>query len=279
MLTGATRLAVWGDPIDHSLSPRLHAAAYHALGLDWEYGRRQVDAAGFDGALAGLDSAWRGLSLTMPLKRAAFEAAAVRDHRAELSGAVNTLLLDPDGPRGFNTDVGGMARDLRTHGFASVDVVRIVGAGATATSALLAVAELGATAVEVATRRANAADGLIALGARIGVHVRAVAMDASEHARVPLTIATLPGAAALPAAVADALAAGGGLLYDVVYGPWPTDLARAWERAGAPAVAGRGMLTEQALLQVRIFVHGDPTAPLDHEAAVLTAMREAVSGA
>lgn len=278
MLTGATRLAVWGDPIDHSLSPRLHAAAYRALGLDWEYGRRQVDAAGFDGALAGLDAGWRGLSLTMPLKRAAFEAAAVRDHRAELSGAVNTLLLDPGGPRGFNTDVGGMARDLRAHGFASVDVVRIVGAGATATSALLAVAELGATAVEVATRRANAADGLIALGAQIGVHVGAVAMDASEHGRVPLTIATLPGGVALPAGVADALA-GGGLLYDVVYRPWPTDLARAWERAGAPAVAGRGMLTEQALLQARIFVHGDPSAPLDHEAAVLTAMREAVSGA
>jgi shikimate dehydrogenase len=279
MLTGATRLAVWGDPIDHSLSPRLHGAAYRALGLDWEYGRRRVDAAGFAAALADLDATWRGLSLTMPLKRAAFDAAGVRDHRAELSGAVNTLLLAPDGPRGFNTDVGGLARDLRTHGFASVDVVRIVGAGATATSALLAVAELGATAVEVVTRRTNAAGGLIAVGERIGVTVRTAAMDAAEHRRVPLTVATLPGGVTLPAGVADALAAGGGLLYDVVYDPWPTDLARAWERAAAPAVAGRGMLTEQALLQVRIFVHGDPAAPLDHEAAVLAVMREAVSGA
>jgi shikimate dehydrogenase len=66
MLTG-TRLAVWGDPIAHSLSPALHTAAYRVLEVDWEYGRARVDEAAFPAALAALDASWRGLSLTMPL--------------------------------------------------------------------------------------------------------------------------------------------------------------------------------------------------------------------
>ncbi|UUT35395.1 hypothetical protein [Microbacterium elymi] len=95
-------------------------------------------------------------------------------------------------------------------------------------------------------------------------------------APVPLTFATLPGGAALDEAAADALASGGGVLYDVVYGHWPTALAQAWERRGQRAVPGLGMLIGQALLQVRIFASGEPTEPLPDEAAVLTAMRTAV---
>ena len=111
MLTpDGTRLAVWGDPIAHSRSPQLHAAAYRVLGLDWRYERRQVSESAFAAELAGLSAEWRGLSLTMPLKGAAHRAAAWRDRRSELTGAVNTLLLTGDGPRGFNTDVGGIVR-------------------------------------------------------------------------------------------------------------------------------------------------------------------------
>src|SRR5690606_14125143 len=86
-----TRLAVWGDPIAHSKSPDLHAAAYRVQGMDWEYGRRQVTADGFAGALRGLDDSWRGLSLTMPLKEEACRAAETRDAHAEAPGAGNTL--------------------------------------------------------------------------------------------------------------------------------------------------------------------------------------------
>ncbi|MFV7836774.1 quinate/shikimate dehydrogenase, partial [Enterococcus faecium] len=70
MLTG-TRLAVWGDPIDHSRSPALHAVAYRELGLPWAYGRQRVPEAGFPAAVGNLDATWRGLSLTMPLKNVA----------------------------------------------------------------------------------------------------------------------------------------------------------------------------------------------------------------
>ena len=277
MLTAdATRLEVWGDPIAHSRSPQLHAAAYAVLGLEWSYGRRRVDEVSFGGELAGLDATWRGLSLTMPLKAVAFGAAATRDRRAELTGAVNTLLLhhpDGAGPRGYNTDVGGIVRALSDDAITTVPRGRIVGAGATATSALVALSELGAREIEVAARRPEAVEPLVRLGARLGVAVAPVSLAASAHSAVPLTVATLPGDARIPDAAADALARSGGLLLDVVYGHWPTALSEAWQRAGAPARSGLGMLLHQALLQIRIFRHGDPDTPMDREDEALEAMR------
>lgn len=270
----ASRLEVWGDPIAHSRSPQLHAAAYDVLGLDWEYGRRRVDEVSFAGELAALDDAFRGLSLTMPLKGVAFATATRVDRRAELTGAVNTLLLDPDGPRGFNTDVGGIVRTLADDDVLSVPRARIVGAGATATSALVALAELGAAEVEVVARRPEAVEPLAELGRRLGITVSAASFAASVHPEVALTIATLPGDAPVPDAAADALAGSGGLLLDVVYGHWPTVLSAAWERAGGRARSGLGMLLHQALLQIRIFRHGDPDQPLASEAAALEAMRQ-----
>ncbi len=275
MLTGgASRLEVWGDPIAHSRSPQLHAAAYAVLGLDWAYGRRRVDETSFPAELAALDGSWRGLSLTMPLKGVAFAAAATRDRRAELTGAVNTLLLAADDRhRGFNTDVGGIVRALADDGITAAPRARIVGAGATATSALVALSELGAREVDVVARRPEAAAPIVELGGRLGVTVAATSLETSAHPSVALTIATLPGDARIPDAAADVLARSGGLLLDVVYGHWPTALSDAWERAGAPARSGLGMLLHQAVLQIRIFRHGDPDTPLEREGEALAAMR------
>ncbi|WP_375384361.1 shikimate dehydrogenase family protein [uncultured Microbacterium sp.] len=276
VLSGPTRLAVWGDPIAHSRSPQLHAAAYAVLGLAWEYGRRQVTASDFDTVLESLDESWRGLSLTYPLKSAAFDAAQGLDDRARLTGAVNTLLLSPAGPRGFNTDVGGLIRAVQEHGVGQVERARIIGAGATATSALVALAELGAGDVEIVARRVEATAPLIALGVRMGLAVHAAPFPDAAMGSVALTIATLPGDAAIPDAAAALLAASGGLLLDAVYGTWPTPLARAWERQGLPAHSGLGMLLHQAVLQVRIFVSGDVDEALPDEPLVLDAMRAAV---
>jgi shikimate dehydrogenase len=273
---GATRLAVWGDPIAHSRSPQLHAAAYRALGLDWSYERRRVDEDAFPGALASLDAHWRGLSLTMPLKVVGQSAAQELDRRAELTGAANTLLLDPSGPRGFNTDVGGIVRALADEGIVSAPAARIVGAGATATSALVALSEIGAAHVDVVARRPDAVEPLAALGRSLGVEVTATPLAASVFRAVPVTVATLPGDAPVPDAAASALADAGGLLLDVVYGHWPTVLSGAWDRAGGRAVSGLGMLLHQAVLQVRIFAGGDVGEELPDEPAVIAAMRRAM---
>ncbi|WP_292811826.1 shikimate dehydrogenase [Microbacterium sp. HA-8] len=271
-------LAVWGSPIAHSRSPQLHAAAYAVLGLDWEYDRRDVDAGAFDGALAGLDRRWRGLSLTMPLKEKAFRAAVHRDRRAELTGAVNTLRLDADGPRGVNTDVGGLVRALRESGIDHVDTGRIVGAGATASSALVALGELGAGSVVVLARRPEAVAPIRALGARMGVDVRAHALGSASLAPADVTIGTLPGGVRLDDDIADAALDESGPLLDVAYSPWPSHLAERQGARGGAAMSGLSMLLHQAVLQVRFFVNDDVEIPLAAEEAVIAAMRRALMG-
>ncbi|MDY0829332.1 shikimate dehydrogenase [Microbacterium sp. BG28] len=276
MLTG-TRLAVWGDPIAHSRSPLLHAAAYNVLGVAWTYDRRRVDEAGFPSALSSLDASWRGLSLTMPLKPAGFQAAVEVDARARATGAVNTLLFERRGLRGYNTDVGGIVAALRELGVGEVPSARILGAGATATSALVALSEMGVGSVEILARRPEAANDLVARGAALGMHSTAGPLDARHHA-VDVTVATLPGDAALAPDVVSSLADAGGVLMDVVYGTWPTSLSAAWTERGLTAASGLPMLLHQALRQVRVFVAGEQDQPLDDEARVLAAMRRALVG-
>ena len=272
-----TKLEVWGDPIAHSRSPDLHRAAYGVLGFDWSYGRRRVGEQAFADELDPLDGAYRALSLTMPLKGVAFEAARTRDRHAQLTGAVNTLLLDrDDGPRGSNTDVGGIVRALRERGTDGVESARIVGAGATATSALVALSDLGAQRVQVIARRPQAIAPLVALGEFLGVVVAAASFDERSFDAVPVTIATLPGDAAVDAAAAAAMADAGGLLFDAVYGNWPTALASAWEATGATTMSGLWMLLHQAVLQIRLFTSEDAEKPLPDETDVVAAMRAAL---
>lgn len=277
-----TRFEVWGDPIDHSLSPRLHTAAYAALGWDRDYGRRQVDEESFAAQLGSLASDIGGLSLTFPLKGVAFAAATWRDAAAELTGAVNTLVPTATGGfDGYNTDVGGIVADLRTQGIDGISRARIVGAGATATSALVALHELGAEDVDLFARRPEAVAPLAAVGEQLGVRVSARPLDAQASDApepVQVTIATVPGGAAVPPEATRRLAETGGLLYDVVYGHWPTALAEAWQAEGGPAVNGLGMLVQQAVRQIRIFRTGDPHTPLPREDVIVDVMRSALMG-
>lgn len=109
--------AVLGKPIAHSLSPVLHNAAYHALGLDgWEYTRVEVDEEGLDAFLSGLDPSWIGISLTMPLKRSIQPYGVPSDHWSTRLSVANTAVFSwgkeqtrPDIAL-YNTDVEGIER-------------------------------------------------------------------------------------------------------------------------------------------------------------------------
>jgi shikimate dehydrogenase len=273
------RLAVLGAPIGHSKSPALHAAAYRVLGLDWDYGRHELEAAGLESFLGELDLTWRGLSLTMPLKHRALELADVADRAAIETGAVNTLRLRraEDGARrieGFNTDVGGIVRAIGAAGVDTVASAVVLGGGATASSAIMAAADLGAEHVHVALRRRAQARPLGDLAGRLGLRFTSGPLDAETPA-APLVISTLPGGALTePGAILSH--APGTLLLDVAYDPWPSVLAEGWSQAGGSVLSGLSMLVHQALLQVRIFVLGDPLLPVEDEATVLRAMLDTV---
>ncbi|WP_234659093.1 shikimate dehydrogenase [Agromyces marinus] len=275
------RLAVLGSPIAHSKSPALHRAAYARLGLDWRYDAIEVASGELGGFLDRVrvdpDAAWRGLSLTMPLKQEVLGRLDHVDRLAALTGAANTVRLTADGAlHGFNTDVEGIVRALGEEGIDRIHRGVLVGGGATAGSAIVAMAELGAAEVDVHVREPARAAAVADLGSRIGlvVRVRTIA-ELADAASAPLVISTVPGGADLGVAPSAALVRDA-LLFDVAYDPWPTALGAGWSAAGGRAVHGLGMLLHQALLQVRIFVAGDPFAPLPDEGGVLGVMRRSV---
>lgn len=261
------RAAVLGSPIAHSLSPVLHRAAYRALGLsEWTYDRFEVGEGGIGGFLSELGPEWAGLSLTMPLKRAVIAELDRVTGTAAAVEAVNTVILGEDGSRtGDNTDIPGMVAALRERGIEQVPRAAILGAGATASSALAALAVVCTGEVTAYVRGSARADQMRSWGERLGVLVRTADWsDAADALRAPLVVATTPAGAT--DALAGAVPAAPGTLFDVLYDPWPTPLAAQWTQRGGPIVSGLDLLVHQAVLQVEQMT-GHP--------APLTAMRAA----
>ncbi|MFF0743754.1 shikimate dehydrogenase [Streptomyces sp. NPDC004111] len=269
------RAAVLGKPIAHSLSPVLHRAAYAELGLDeWSYDRFEVDEDRLPGFVRELGEEWAGLSLTMPLKRAVIPLLDGISETASSVEAVNTVVLTEDGRRlGDNTDIPGMVSALRERGVEKVASAAVLGAGATASSALAALARICAGPVTAYVRSAARADEMRTWGERLGVDVRTADWaDAREAFAAPLVIATTPAGTtdALAADVPEAV----GTLFDVLYEPWPTALAGAWAARGGAVVGGLDLLVHQAVLQVEQMT-GVPEAPL---AVMRAAGERALSG-
>ena len=268
--TASHRAAVLGHPIAHSLSPALHRSAYAALGLDeWRYDAVDVTEDGLAAFVAGLDDSWAGLSLTMPLKQAVIPLLDHIEPLAQVVGAVNTVLLQGTGSSrvlvGANTDVHGLVAALGEGlNGAPVSTAAVLGAGATASSTLAALAQLGCASPVVYVRALSRAGGLMRAAHRMGVTPVFRTLDdaGAEIGRVDVVVSTLPPYAA------DPLAAGltgpvSGVLLDVAYDPRPTALSVAWAVAGGVVVAGERMLLHQAAEQVRLMTgHPGPVAAM-----------------
>lgn len=293
-MTTGRRAAVLGHPVAHSLSPRLHRAAYAALGLDdWSYDAVDVTEEQLPGVVASLDGSWAGLSLTMPLKQTVIPLLDHVEPLAEVVGAVNTVLVQPGGRRpvltGANTDVHGLVAAL-SEGLAEAGDVAgvtaggadaapatgrtrtavVLGAGATAASTLAALAQLGCTAPVVHVRSLGRTGGLARAAHRMGVEPVFRTLDTAlpAMAAADLVVSTLPPRAAddLAAALlaADLGPRPGAVLLDVAYDPRPTALHAAWRARGGVAVPGERMLLHQAVEQVRLMTgRPGPLAAMD----------------
>ena len=260
------QLAVLGSPITQALSPVLHRAAYRALGLDWTY--RAIDCAPDQLApfLADMDDRWAGLSLTMPLKRAAVPLLDEVSPLVQATGTANTVTRRGGRLLGENTDVDGMVQALREAGVHHVESVCVLGAGATAATALAAVHRLGCTTATAVARDPGRTGELGRAAERLGIALCIGSWDAApRHLEAGLVVSALPPGAA------DRLAplwpAAADTLLDVVYRPWPTPIARAAREAGTTVVGGLPMLVHQAARQVELQT--------GHTPAPLAAMRRA----
>jgi shikimate dehydrogenase len=244
------RCAVLGDPIAHSLSPALHRAGYAAVGLDWAYDAHRVPAGGLSDFVHGLDASWRGLSLTMPLKREALELASGASRTARLAGTANTLLLVDGALHADNTDVPGAVSALRSRYDGPVTSATVLGGGATAASTALALCELGARSITLLVRSpARAAEALAAIDrhpSRPAVTVGALAHDPVVG---DVVVSTVPHDAQSGDLVERCARVP--VVFEVRYDPWPTPLAAsAGDRV---LVTGLDLLVQQAALQFEMF--------------------------
>lgn len=247
----------------------LHRAAYAALGLDREYGLHDITEETLPEFVAGLDATWAGLSLTMPLKQAVIPLLTDLDLLARVTGAVNTVVIDDDGLHGWNTDVHGIVACLDEQ-VAPSGTGAVVGAGATARSAVAALARRGTTEVVVVARRPEAASLVLETAREVGVRVEVVGWESLVDAlEADVVVSTVPRGV-MDAAAVEVAADGGprGCLLDVVYDPWPTRLAAAWSGAGGQVASGLDMLLHQAVRQVELMTGLTP--PLEAMRAALS---------
>ncbi len=227
----------------------LHRAAYAHLGLNWSYDRIEVDEHQLAPFVCGLDASWRGLSLTMPLKVAVLGLGQV-DELAKLAGAGNTLVMEGGERWVYNTDVGGLTWAVTQVAAAPLPRVIILGTGATARAALLAVTQLGAQLVTVVARTPARAEGLRALCAELGVRLE-IRPWSRQIPDADLVVSSVVSGAA--DGIAQAVAGRAPLVVDIIYDPWPTPLAVAAEHAGCTVVSGLDLLVGQALLQIELM--------------------------
>ena len=260
MAESPTRFAVLGSPIAHSLSPLLHRAAARALGIDdFAYERFEVGEAQLEAFLAEHPEL-EGLSLTMPLKHRLVELARVNgwdlDADAVATGAGNTLLRPaPGGGEVLNTDVDGIVAAVHeglalagTETAPWTDEADVLGAGATAASALAAAARLGVVRVRLFVRDRTRAGGARAVAHALGLEATVADLPDWVPGERGLTLSTLPAGALDAARVAlphriDAL------VHDAAYAAESAPLQRALTDRGALVVAGGRMLLHQAVAQ------------------------------
>jgi shikimate dehydrogenase len=246
----AARYAVFGKPIAHSLSPRIHAMFGAQLGIALEYRAIEADRAHFPEKLETFArEGGRGANVTLPLKEDALKLCAAPSERARRCGSVNTLTREDGSWRGDSTDGSGFLRDLRARQGFEPRARRclVLGAGGAARAVAFALADAEADGLAISNRTRERAEALAsAIGA---AHVAAIDWDRLEHAGAfDLVVnATAAGHGGASIDLPRTLPATGALCYDLSY----ADAARAFTRWARGAGAGRtsdglGMLVEQA---------------------------------
>ncbi len=172
-------------------------------------------------------------------------------------GGANTVVFGPDGLVGHNTDVVGIIEALRGIG-ARAGPAMVLGGGATAASALAALARMGCPSVTVRARRPEAATELVGVAERLGWSWRSPAGPIGCRPGMRRRSWCARSPPQRPRGWRSAVPAEPGWLLDVSYSPWPPALVAAWRAAGGQAVAGDEMLLHQAVEQVRLMTGLDP---------------------
>jgi len=252
------RVGIIGFPLSHTLSPAMHNAAFHSLGMtDWHYDAMEIPP---DIPRHAVEEPRRhgyiGLNVTIPFKETSMRYCRP-DEKARAIGAVNTIDFRDD--TGTNTDVDGLIGDLLAHGIAlQGQTVVVLGAGGAARAAVYGLHQQGAHALIVNRTRDRAEALLTQLTISAGVRSAAVATLDEAVEREPLLIINCTPVGMYPGVDASPWIDGlpiprGVTLYDTIYRPAQTRLMRQVEQAGGRAIGGLGMLVRQGAKAFEIW--------------------------
>ena len=245
------KAAVLGFPIAHSLSPVLHAKAFDLLGIAGSYEAIEVASGGLADFLKSQGANYDYLSLTMPLKEEVLviaESSGIEvDELALQIQSVNTLIRNGSGWSATSTDGSGFVKALANAGYDHFNSVLILGAGGTARAVAGALDEI-ADSVAIMGRSVRRNVGIAACFTKLAPEF--ISWDDQIDLRnFDLVVNTTPSGAAdlvaenIPFKVE-------GLLFDVLYKPWPTFLARRWSDAGGKVISGLELLLYQGIDQI-----------------------------
>jgi shikimate dehydrogenase len=245
--------AVIGNPVEHSLSPEIHAEFARVTGQDLAYGRILAPRDGFrDAVLAFRAAGGKGLNVTLPFKHEAWRLAVVRSGFALVAGAVNTLSFQGAGIVGHNTDGIGLVRDLTRNLRVAVRGKRVLlmGAGGAAYGVMESLLREQPETVVVANRTLEKALALVGHFEKLQTYalqgISARPYEALADARFDILInATSAGLEGAMPPVPEGVFAPGVLAYDMVYARRTPFLEFA-QKQGARVSDGLGMLVEQA---------------------------------
>ena len=269
---GSTRLAgVIGWPVEHSLSPAIHNAAFAALGMDWVYVPLPVPPPRLAEAIGGLRAlGFVGANVTMPHKTQTAELVDACSDDARALRAVNTIVVGADEVSGHNTDALGFERFLREDaGFdPSGRSALVFGAGGAARACALALARGGLASLAVALRDPARAADLRSVVEDTDVDVRVVDLD--EASAVPdadLIVNATP--LGVHGEVLPLPPLGSGVMaVDLLYRPSATPFQSAARQAGAAVFGGLGLLLRQAALSFELWTGQAAPLPVMSAAAL-----------
>jgi shikimate dehydrogenase len=247
------KAAVLGYPIAHSLSPVLHGKAFELLGIAGSYEAIEVESGGLAQFLKSLGQSYDYLSLTMPLKEEvldiAKDSAIEVDELAQRIQSVNTLIRKGSGWSATSTDGSGFIKALANAGYDHFTSVLILGAGGTARAVAGALDDI-ADNVAVMGRSVRRNAGIAACFRKV-VPEFIVWDDQIDLRQFDLVVNTTPsGAADLVAEYIPSKVEG--LLFDVLYKPWPTLIARRWSDGGGKVISGLELLLYQGIDQINL---------------------------
>jgi shikimate dehydrogenase len=283
------RFAVVGDPVAHSKSPAMHAAAYRALGLPHVYEAIHATAAELPRVVASLrEGLYDGLNVTVPHKERVLSLVDAVDAGARVAGAANTLVRSDDGRiTAHNTDAPALAAELRRlapdHRWTEASRALVLGSGGAARAAIAAFAELGVSEIVVRARGfddpARRDRFLASAPAPVTLERWAPSDEGRTVAVVQATSAGMKGASPgdeVAGAVGWASLPDHAVALDVVYSPRDTPWLRAARARGLRADDGLGMLARQGALAMELWLGGLVRMTEAGELAPLDAMRRAI---